>query len=167
MAPSPRTLYLGRMKGFFRNVSPLRAVKDLWQLLGAPTEYRTRSLLMAASITGGIFYLMVQQEGRGLPRPPTVIFFESWRADRSDKDIIAGNIAATKQARAEAVDEEARAEDVRQMYKAVGAATGLDTKTMYEQGKAEREAEARAQAARDKALLDRLGVPATAKPESH
>jgi hypothetical protein len=155
------------MKGFFRNVSPLRAVKDLWQLLGAPTEYRTRSLLMAASITGGIFYLMVQQEGRGLPRPPTVIFFESWRADRSDKDIIAGNIAATKQARAEAVDEEARAEDVRQMYKAVGAATGLDTKTMYEQGKAEREAEARAQAARDKALLDRLGVPATAKPESH
>jgi len=155
------------MKGFFRNVSPLRAVKDLWLLLGAPTEYRTRSLLMAASITGGIFYLMVQQEGRGLPRPPTVIFFESWRADRSDKEIIAGNIAATKQARADAADEEARAEDVRQMYKAVGAATGLDTKTMYEQGKAEREAEARAQAARDKALLDRLGVPATAKPEAH
>ncbi len=155
------------MKGFFRNVSPLRAVQDLWQLLGAPNEYRTRSLLMAASITGGIFYLMVQQEGRGLPRPPTVIFFESWRADRSDKEIIAGNIAATKQARAEAAEEEARAEDVRQMYKAVGAATGLDTKTMYEQGKAEREAEARAQAARNKALLDRLGVSATAKPEAH
>ena len=155
------------MKGFFRNVSPLRAVQDLWQLLGAPNEYRTRSLLMAASITGGIFYVMVQQEGRGLPRPPTVIFFESWRADRSDKEIIAGNIAATKQARAEAAEEEARAEDVRQMYKAVGAATGLDTKTMYEQGKAEREAEARAQAARNKALLDRLGVSATAKPEAH
>ena len=155
------------MKGFFRNVSPLRAVQDLWQLLGAPNEYRTRSLLMAASITGGIFYVMVQQEGRGLPRPPTVILFESWRADRSDKEIIAGNIAATKQARAEAAEEEARAEDVRQMYKAVGAATGLDTKTMYEQGKAEREAEARAQAARNKALLDRLGVSATAKPEAH
>ena len=155
------------MKGFFRNVSPLRAVKDLWQLLGAPTEYRTRSLLLAASITGGIFYLMWQQEGRGLPRPPTVIFFESWRADRSDAEIIAGNIAATKRARAEAAAEEARAEDVRQMYKAVGAATGLDTKTMYEQGKVEREAEARAAAARDKALLDKLVVPHTAEPEAH
>lgn len=150
------------MMGFFRNVSPLRAVKDLWRLLGAPTEYRTRSLLMAAAITGGIFYVMVQQEGRGLPRPPTVIFFESWRADRSDKEIIAGNIAATKRARAEAADEEARAEDIRQMYKAVGAATGVDTKTLYEQGKAEREAEARAQAARNKALLDRVAPPGPA-----
>ena len=155
------------MKGFFQNVSPLRAVKDLWLLLGAPTEYRTRSLVMATAITGGIFYVMVQQEGRGLPRPPTVIYFESWRADRSDADIIAGNIAATKRARAEEAAEEARAEDVRQMYKAVGAATGLDTKTMYEQGKAEREAEARAQEARNKALLEKLGVPSTAKPEAH
>jgi len=154
------------MKGFFRNVSPLRAIKDLWQLLGAPTEYRTRSLLMAAAITGGIFYLMSQQGGRGLPRPPTVIYFESWRADRDDKEIIAGNIAATKQARAEAAAEEARAEDVRQMYKAVGAATGLDTQTMYEQGKAEREAEARAAEARNKALLSKLAVSKADKSEA-
>ena len=152
------------MKGFFRNVSPLRAVKDLWQLLGAPTEYRMRSLLMAGSITAGIFYLMVQQEGRGLPRPPAVIYFESWRADRSDKEIIAGNIAATKRARSEAAAEEARAEDVRQMYKAVGAATGVDTQKLYEEGKAEREAEARAAEARNKALLDRLAAPSSAKP---
>lgn len=157
------------MKGFFRNVSPLRAIKELWQLIGAPTEYRTRSLLMAAAITGGIFYVMVQQEGRGLPRPPQVTYFESWRADRSDKEIIAGNIAATKQARAEAADDEARAEDVRQMYKAVGAATGVDTQTLYDKGKIEREAEARAVAAQNKALLGKLGVPdplksAPAKP---
>ena len=152
------------MKGFFRDVSPLRAVKELWQLLGAPTEYRTRSLLLAASVTGGMFYLLLHQEWRGLPRPPTVIYFESWRADRSDKEIIAGNIEATKRARAEAADEEARAEDVRQMYKAVGAATGLDTQRMYEQGKAEREAEARAADARNKALLKGLAKPSTATP---
>ncbi|MFM9936542.1 MAG: hypothetical protein ACKVOL_10150 [Novosphingobium sp.] len=147
-------------------MSPLRAVKDFWQLLGAPTEYRMRSLLMAAAITGGIFYLMTQQGGRGLPRPPSVIYFESWRADRSDKEIIAGNIAATKQARAEAAAAEARAEDVRQMYKAVGAATGVDTQKLYEQGKVEREAEARAAEARNKALLDKLAVPTSTKPEA-
>jgi hypothetical protein len=147
------------MKGFFRNVSPLRAIRELWQLLGAPSEYRFRSLLMAAAITGGIFYVMVQQGGRGLPHPPTIIYFESWRADRTDKEIIAGNIEASKRVRAEAAEEEAGAERVRQMYKALGAATGLDTQTLYDKGKAEREAEARAAAARDKALLEKLGVP--------
>ena len=146
------------MKGFFRNVSPRRAILDLWQILGAPSEFRTRSLLMAASITGGIFFLMMQQEGRGLPRPPHVIYFESWRADRTDAEIIAGNIAATKKARAEEAAEEARAEDIRQMYKAVGAATGLDTQKMYNDGKVEREAEKKAADAKAKALLDHYGV---------
>jgi hypothetical protein len=99
---------------------------------------------------------MIHQEGRALPPPPKIIYFESWRADRSDKDIIAGNIEATRKAKAEAAEEERRAEDIRQMYKAVGAATGLDTNTMYKQGNVERDAEAKAQAAHDKALLDRF-----------
>ena len=77
------------MRDFFRNVSPLRAVRDLWQVLGAPSEFRMRSLVMAVLATGGIFAVMWQQGGRGLPRPPEVIYFESWRADRSDAEIIA------------------------------------------------------------------------------
>lgn len=150
------------MKEFFRNVSPVRALRDLWQILGAPSEFRLRSLVLAMLVTGGIFSVMWQQGGRGLPRPPQVIYFESWRADRSDAEIIAGNIEATKKARAEAAEEQARAEDVRKMYKAVGAATGLDTEAMDQQGKAEREAQARAEEARNKALLERLAVKPTA-----
>lgn len=146
------------MKGFFSNVSPLRAVRDLWQVIGAPTEYRTRSLVMAMAITGGIFYLMMQQEGRGLPRPPKIIYFESWRADRSDAEIIAGNIAATKKEREEEAEEERHAENIRQMYKAVGAATGLDTQKMYDQAKAEREAEKKAADAKQKALMQQLNI---------
>ncbi|MCW1383941.1 hypothetical protein OLX02_14050 [Novosphingobium sp. KCTC 2891] len=146
------------MKGFFSNVSPRKAVSDLWQVIGAPSEYRTRSLIMAAAITGGIFYLMMQQEGRGLPRPPRIVYFESWRADRSDAEIIAGNIAATKKARAEEAEEERHAENIRQMYKAVGAATGLDTQKMYDEGKAEREAEKKAEDAKAKALLERYAA---------
>lgn len=152
------------MKEFFRNVSPVRAIKDLWQILGAPSEFRLRSLVLALIVTGAIFSVMWQQGGRGLPRPPEVIYFESWRADRSDAEIIAGNIEATKKARAEAAEEQAHAEDVRKMYKAVGAATGLDTEAMDRQAKAERDAQARADAARTKALLDRLMVKPTAAP---
>jgi hypothetical protein len=152
------------MKEFFRNVSPVRAIKDLWQILGAPSEFRLRSLALALLVTGGIFSVMWQQGGRGLPRPPEVIYFESWRADRSDAEIMAGNIAATKKARAEAAEEQARAEDVRKMYKAVGAATGLDTEAMDRQAKAEHAAQARAEEARTKALLDRLVVKPAAAP---
>ena len=153
------------MKEFFRNVAPVRALKDLWQILGAPSEFRLRSLALAMLVTGGIFSVMWQQGGRGLPRPPEVIYFESWRADRSDAEIIAGNVAATKKARAEAAEEQARAEDVRKMYKAVGAATGLDTEAMDRQAKVEREAADRAVQARNKALLDRLvEKPATKTP---
>jgi len=151
------------MKEFLRNVSPVRAIKDLWQVLGAPTEFRWRGLALAVLFTSFIFSIMWQQGGRALPRPPEVIFFESWRADRSDAEIIAGNVEATKKARAEAAAEEARAEDVRAMYKAVGAATGLDTEAMDREAKAEREAEARAAAARDKALLEKLAVKPAAK----
>jgi hypothetical protein len=153
------------MKDFFRNVAPVRALKDLWQILGAPSEYRLRSLALAMLVTGGIFSVMWQQGGRGLPRPPEVVYFESWRADRSDAEIIAGNIAATKKARAEAAEEQARAEDVRKMYKTVGAATGLDTEAMDRQAKIERETADRAAQARNKALLDRLvEKPATKTP---
>lgn len=126
---------------------------DIWQYIGAPSEYRWRAFVMAACITGGIGYVMVQQEGRGLPRPPKIIYFESFASNRSDKDIIAGNIAATKQARAEEAAAEARRENIRQMYKAVGAATGLDTQKMYDEGKVEREAEKKAAEAKTAAVL--------------
>jgi hypothetical protein len=147
------------MRTFFSQVSPRRAAIDLWNVLGAPSEFRWQGMTLAALVSGSIMWTMLGQEGRALPPPPKVIYFESWRADRSDAQIIAENIAATKKAKAEAAEEERRAEDMRQMYKAVGAATGLDTDAMYKKGKAEREAEERAAAAKSKALLDSHMTP--------
>lgn len=155
------------MKAFFRNVSPRRAVLDFWNVLGAPSEYRTRALIMAGLVTGGIFYLMTQQEGRGLPKPPTIIYFESWRADRSDAEILKGNIEAQKKADAEAAAEDQRAEDIRKMYKAVGAATGIDTQKMYDDGTRERAAEKKAEAEKNAALYRQItgkAVPAAPTP---
>jgi hypothetical protein len=143
------------MKGFFSNVSPRRAVIDLWRVVGAPNEFRWPAFGLAAMITGSIFWVMFGQEGRDLPHMPKVIYFNSWRADRSDADIIAGNIAAARVAHAEAAEQERRAADIRHMYKVVGAATGLDTDTMARQADAERIADERARAAHDRALLDR------------
>ncbi|MES2303267.1 MAG: hypothetical protein V4521_14530 [Pseudomonadota bacterium] len=143
------------MKAFFRNVSPRRAVADLWQVLGAPSEYRTIALVLAALVTGGIFFVMSNQGGRGLPRPPKVIYFPSFLEGRSDAEILAENRAATAKAKAEEAEYEAGQERVRQMYKAVGNATGVDTRKAYEEGKLEREAEKRKIDAERKAILDK------------
>ncbi len=151
------------MKTFFSNVSPRKAILDIWQVLGAPSEFRWPALGLALLVSGSMLWVMVNQGGRAMPPPPKIIYFESWRADRSDKDIIAGNIKAAREAKAEAAAEEARAEDIRQMYKTVGAATGLDTKAMYKNGKIERDNEAKALADHNKALLDKYMVKG-AKP---
>ncbi len=125
-------------------------------MLGAPSEYRWRALGLAGLVTGGIFYVMVQQEGRGPPKPPEIIYFESWRDDRSDAEIIAGNIAATKRAKQEEAEQEAREERARQVYRALGRASGIDTQKMYDDGKAERAAQKQVEERKNRELLDQL-----------
>lgn len=143
------------MKAFLRNVSPRRALVDLWQILGAPSEYRAIALVLAAMVTGGIFVVMSNQGGRGLPRPPVVTYFPSLLEGRSDAEILEENRIATAKARAEEAEIEAGQERVRQMYKAVGNATGVDTKKAYDDGVAERAAEKRKLDAERKAILDK------------
>lgn len=143
------------MKAFFRNVSPRRALVDLWQVLGAPSEYRAIALVLASLVTGGIFVVMSNQGGRGLPHPPVVTYFPSLLEGRSDAEILAENRIASAKARAEEAEEEAGAERVRQMYKAVGNATGVDTRKAYDEGVAERAEEKRKIDAARKAILDK------------
>lgn len=143
------------MKGFFRNVSPRRAAIDLWEVLGAPSEYRLVGLLMAAAVTGGVFYVMSNQGGRGLPHPPEIIYFPSFLEGRTDAEILAENRAATAKARAAEAEEEASAERVRQMYRAVGNATGVDADKAYAEGNAERAAIRAKIDAERKAILER------------
>lgn len=143
------------MRAFFRNVSPRRAVIDFWQVLSAPSEYRRVGLLMAAAVTGTLFYAMAMEGGTALPRPPEIIYFPSLLEGRTDAEILAENKAASDKARAEAAEEEARQERIRQMYRAVGDATGIETKRAYEEGKAEREAYRKKVEAARKEVLDK------------
>ena len=143
------------MRAFFRNVSPRRAIVDFWQVFTAPSEYRRVGLLMAAAVTGTIFYAMAMEGGTALPRPPEIIYFPSFLEGRSDAEILAENKVATARAKAEEAEEEARQERIRQMYKAVGDATGVETKRAYEEGKAEREAWRKKVEAARKEVLDK------------
>lgn len=155
------------MKDFFSNVSPRRAVLDLWRILGAPSEYRARSLALAALVTGTIFYGLTGEEDRGLPRPPELIYITSLAANRSDAEIVAENAKAQAAADKAQAEDDARADDVRRIYRAVGAATGIETQSMYDQGSRDRENERKAAKARALDILRKYtheANPVTAPP---
>ena len=132
---------------FWRNISPTGAIGDFITVFRGAGPNRWRFMVPAALMTFGIFYVIAQEGGRGPPRPPKVIYINSWRADRSDAEIIAGNIANQKRKDALAAEEAQHAESVRQMYKTLGRYSGMDVDAIEKKAMAERAAEEAAKGA--------------------
>ena len=130
----------------WKDISPGGALTDLRTVYREAGPRRWLFAAAAACVTGSIFFLMTQQEGRGPPRPNTVIFFDSWRADRSDAEIRKHILAVQKQTDKDNAEEALRAEDVRQMYKTLGRMSGMDVDAIERQANADRAAEAKAKA---------------------
>jgi len=137
------------MKAFFRRANPLVGWRDLREQLAQPRTYKWRFLALSAAMTFAVFSVMFSQGAKGPPRPPEIIYIDSWRADRSDAEIIAGNIAATRQRHEREAAEAASRERIRAMYKALGRVSGMDVDKIEREAKAEqaREAAAKARAA--------------------
>jgi hypothetical protein len=130
-------------RNFLRVLNPLTALRDLREQLAQPRPHRWPLMGVAAAATIAVFSVMFHEGVQGLPRPPEVTYIQSWRGDRSDAEIIAGNIAATKEARAREAEEAASAERIRQMYKALGRASGMDVDAIERKARAEAAAEAK------------------------
>lgn len=129
----------------WRNVDPVGALADfraVWQQAG---KNRWRIAALAAAATIGTFSLMYQEEHRILPRPPKVIYISSWRADRSDAEIIASNKANEAYQRQVRAEQARRDEEVRQIYVKIGRMSGMDVDAIEAKAKAERAAEQAAQ----------------------
>ena len=130
-----------------RRLNPLAAMGDLGKELARPHPHRFKIMAVAAMVTVGLFSVMWQEGGAGLPRPPQITYIESFAPGRSEAEIVAGNITATKAARAIEAEEAASAERVRQMYKTLGRVSGMDVDKIEAEAKADREAEAVTKAA--------------------
>jgi hypothetical protein len=105
---------------FFRDVSFSGAASDLIAFLRIKRQHRWLLMLLACAPPAFIvtlFNLDVLQISE--PGPPEIIYVESWPADRSIKEIVASNLARQK------VEDEQEAK-VREAYKALGRASGMD-----------------------------------------
>jgi hypothetical protein len=115
---------------FFRNVSFAGVGADLINYLRTPRQHRWLLVILACAPPAFIVMLFnLDILAVTKPGPPEIIYVESWPASRSVEQIRASNIERQK-------IEDIQDAKAREVYKALGRATGMDVDRI------EREAEA-------------------------
>lgn len=123
---------------FFKDVSFAGSGADLITFLRTPRQHRWLLALLACAPPAFIvmlFNLDVLQVTQ--PGPPEVIYIESWPANRSIKEIVASNLARQKL-------RDEREAKVREAYKALGRASGMDVERIEREAEASRAKKAKA-----------------------
>lgn len=152
--PYLAAMALFRRSGMWRDVSPGGAIGDFITVFRQAGKNRWRIAGLALLPPLGILVVFLGEEARGKPKPPEVTLITSWRADRSQAEIIASNIANQRvQDRLDAEQAQREAE-VRGIYKTIGRASGIDVDAVDRQAAADRAAE-RAKSIADSEALRR------------
>lgn len=133
---------------FWRNISPKGAIGDFVEVWSRPTPYRWQILGLAMAMTFTIFAIAIPESQRGEPARPTVTYITSFAPDRADDEIIASNLANQRRKEELAAQQEAAAERRRDLYRALGRATGLDVDEMERKIAAEEAADRAAEEVR-------------------
>lgn len=127
MAPRAPEAYLGAMRMFnLGNVSPIDGIGSFIEYWRQPTPYRWQILGVSVALTFTMMVLFVPKTERAPPAKPDVIWISSWPEGRSDKEIIASNLANQKRKDAEAELARKRAELRKEFYRKLARASGMD-----------------------------------------
>ncbi|MFN4241563.1 MAG: hypothetical protein ACK4E5_13085 [Erythrobacter cryptus] len=146
--------------------NPAAGLADFWNEIRRPHPYRWPILgLSTLPVAGMLYWGVTGTTVYGEPERPKVTYITTLEAARSDAEILAENRAnqAIKDLRAA---EEARiARQKREMYKALGRATGMDVDAIERKAEAERAAREAAEAAERKALAEAAAATRAAKAQ--
>ena len=129
-----------RPSTFWRQVSPRGAISDFLEVYRQAGPYRWRIALLSAAATTAIFSVMWHEGAAGPPRKPEITYITVWPAHRTDAEIAASNLANQKRKDRLAAEQTRREEEVRQLYKSLGRASGIDVETVERRANAERAA---------------------------
>jgi hypothetical protein len=108
---------------------------------------------MALAMTFAIFAVAIPDSQRGEPARPSVTYITTYAEGRTDEEIIASNIANQRRQEELIAQREAAAERRRELYRALGRATGLDVDEMEREIATERAAEEAAAEREQQAVL--------------
>jgi hypothetical protein len=134
---------------FWRNVNPTGAIGEFIAVWRAAGARRWPFVAAALAMTSGVFYVIVGESWKGPLARPTVVYINSWTADRTDAEIAQTNRENQKLQDALRAEQELRAEKVKEIYRTLGKVSGMDVDKIEAEAKAD---EAREKAARDAAI---------------
>lgn len=127
MAPQNPILPLMRFTSRF---NPTGGIADFWQEIRRPTPYRWPILGVSLLCTFALLFWVTKERVLVPPEPPKVSFISTFAEGRTEAEIVASNFANQKRKeRAEA--ERAKLEEkVKDAYRSLGRATGVDVAAM-------------------------------------
>lgn len=148
MPRSPRSKSLAASR-----FNPAPGFADLWNELRRPRPYRW--LFLAVSVLPAVVIgaWALDQEFYAPPERPRITYITTLADGRSDAEIQAENRANQDIKNLRAAEEAKVAAEKRKMYKALGAAAGMDVDAMERKADAERAAEEAAAKKRLEAAL--------------
>ncbi len=135
---------LFKPNSYWQHVRPVGMIGDfitVWKQAGGN---RWRIAALAATCTFGVFYLMSNQGGKAPQRPPEVTYITSWKADRSDAEIVESNRRNQQIKEQLAAEQAERDAKVKGIYRTLGKISGMNTEKIEAEAAAERAAEERA-----------------------
>ena len=132
--------------------NPTSGIVDFWHEFRKPNPLRAPILLASMAPFGLIFWWLSGETVYKAPERPQITYISTFDPDRTDEEIIASNLANQEVKDLREADAEQRAERKRELYKALGAAAGMDVEEIDRRGREAREAEA----AQEQAELDAM-----------
>ena len=137
--------YLAGMK-FSSRFNPAGGIADFWNEIRRPTPYRWPVLGASLLCSFALLFWVTQERVLVPPEPPKVSYISTFAAGRSDAEIIASNRENQLRKERLAAEQAKRDEEVKEMYRALGRATGIDVDAMERRIAEEKAAEAAAKA---------------------
>jgi len=129
---------------FTSRFNPAGGIADFWNEIRRPTPYRWPVLAASLLCTFTLLFWVTKERVLVPPESPKVSYISTFAEGRTDAEIMASNRA--NQARKErlAAEQAKRDEEVKDMYRALGRATGIDVDAMERKIQADKSAEAAA-----------------------
>lgn len=145
--------------------NPAPGLADFWNEIRRPQPYRWPILALSVMPVALILYWAMGTTVYKDPERPRVTYISTFDPARTEAEIIATN-RTNQEVKALRAAEEARiAARKRELYKALGAAAGMDVEAIERKAEAERAAEEAAEEQRRAEMLGETTTPAGAGDE--
>jgi len=134
--------------------NPTPGILDFWTEFRKPNPYRWPILIASFAPFAVIFWWLSGETVYKAPERPKIEYITTLSEDRTDAEIIASNEVNQEVKELREADAERRAQRKRELYKALGAAAGMDVDSIEARADAER---AKAEAAEKKRQAEMFG----------